>query len=247
VVCHTGGVDPGPFIAATEREGLAVLAAGKAGLDAPVPPCPGWTVADILGHLGRVHRSVSEIIERRALEIPPVDIPKPPTGDDLLGFFEDGLSRVVAALASIEPDEPVYSWSGHGTGAFYHRRMAHEIAVHRFDAESAHGAPSPFDAEMAADGVDEYLSMVLPFSARRWSRSIPAGSLHLHRTDGPGEWLVRADGDGLVMTREHAKGDVAVRGPASDLFLFVWHRGRGPGLALFGDEALADEWAALAP
>jgi uncharacterized protein (TIGR03083 family) len=240
-------MDPAPFVAATEREGAATLAAARAGLDAPVPTCAGWTVANVLGHLGRVHRSVSEIIERRSLEIPPVEIPKPPAGDAVLGFFEEGLARVVAALASIDPDEPVYSWSGEGNGRFYHRRMAHELAVHRFDVESAHGTPAPFDPDMAVDGIDEFYDVLVPFSARRWTRPLPTGSLHLHRTDGPGEWLVRAVDGTVVTTREHAKGDAAVRGSASDLFAFVWNRGRADDLALFGDEAVADEWAALAP
>jgi uncharacterized protein (TIGR03083 family) len=240
-------VDPAPFVAATEREGVAVLAAGKAGLDAPVPTCDGWVVADVLGHLGRVHRSVSEIIERRSLVIPAVEIPKPPAGDAVLAFYEEGLARVVAALASIAPDEPVYSWSGDGTGRFYHRRMAHEIAVHRFDAEAAHGTPAPFDPDMSVDGVDEFYDVLVPFSVRRWPRPLPGGSLHLHRTDGEGEWLVRAVDGEVVMTREHAKGDVALRGDASDLFAFVWNRGRGESVTTFGDAAIADEWAALAP
>jgi uncharacterized protein (TIGR03083 family) len=240
-------VDPAPFIAATEREGASVLAAGKAGLDAPIPTCSGWVVADVLGHLGRVHRSVSEIIERRAQDIPDVAIPKPPAGDAVLGFFEEGLDRVVAALASIAPDEPVYSWSGAGNGRFYHRRMAHELAIHRFDVEAAHGVPAPFDPDMAVDGIDEFYDVLVPFSASRWTRALPTGSLHLHRTDGDGEWLVRAVDGVVVTTREHAKGDVAVRGPASDLFAFVWNRGRSDAIATFGDEAVADEWAALAP
>jgi uncharacterized protein (TIGR03083 family) len=240
-------MDPAPFIAATEREGQAVLAAGKAGLDAPVPTCAGWVVADVLGHLGRVHRSVSEIIERRSQVIPDVEIPQPPAGDAVLGFFEEGLDRVVAALASIAPDEPVYSWSGEGSGRFYLRRMAHEIAVHRFDAEAAHGVPGPFDAEMSVDGVDEFYAVLVPFALRRWPRPLPAGSLHLHRTDGDGEWLVRGADGAIVVTREHAKGDVAVRGSASDLFRFVWNRGRSDELTTFGDDAVADEWAALAP
>jgi uncharacterized protein (TIGR03083 family) len=240
-------MDPAPFIAATEREGSATLLAGRSGLDAPVPTCEGWTVGDVLGHLGRVHRSVAEILERRSLEIPDVPIPKAPEGEAVLGFFEDGLDRVVAALRSIDPDQPVYSWSGEGTGAFYHRRMAHELAVHRYDAELAHGVPAPFDPDMAVDGIDEFYDVLVPFSARRWERPLPAGSLHLHRTDGEGEWLVRVDGGGVVMTHEHAKGDVAVRGPASDLFRFVWNRGRSDELTTFGDEALAEEWASLAP
>ncbi|HQR30574.1 MAG TPA: DsbA family protein, partial [Anaeromyxobacteraceae bacterium] len=46
----------------------------------------------------------------------------------------------------------------------------------------------------------------------RGERPLPSGSLHLHRTDGPGEWLVRAVDGEVVSTQEHAKGDAAVRG-----------------------------------
>jgi len=244
---QTGVMDTAPFIAATEREGTATLVAARAGLDAPVPTCEGWTVRDVLGHLGRVHRSVSEIIERRAQEVPDVAIPKPPSGDAVLGFYEEGLHRLVAALGTIGPDDPVYSWSGAGSGRFYFRRMAHELAVHRFDVESAFGPPGPFEPEMAADGIDEFYTVLVPFSVRRWERPLPSGSLHLHRTDGPGEWLVRAVDDAVVTAHEHAKGDVAVRGSASELFRFVWNRGRGEGLQLVGDDSVAHAWAALAP
>ena len=240
-------MDPAPFIASVEVEGTATLRAGEAGLDTPVPTCDGWTVHDVLGHLGRVHRSVSEILERRSLEIPPVEIPRAPAGEEVLGFFADGLARVVAALRDTAPEQPLYSWSGDGTGRFYFRRMAHELAIHRYDAEIAHGTPGPFDPDMALDGIDEFYDVLVPFSARRWDRPLPAGSLHLHRTDGPGEWLVRAVDGAVVTTREHAKGDVAVRGSASDLFRFVWNRGRADGLEVLGDGAVADRWAALAP
>src|SRR6478735_8851838 len=83
---QTVRMDPAPFIASTRREGAATLAAARLGVDAPVPTCEGWTVHDVVGHLGRVHRSVSEIIERRAQEIPAVEIPKAPPGEAVLGF-----------------------------------------------------------------------------------------------------------------------------------------------------------------
>ena len=74
----------------------------------------------------------------------------------------------------------------------------------------------------------------------------PEGSLHLHRTDGDGEWMVRTVDGVLQVTREHGKGDVAVRGTASDLNLFMWNRLR-PGLEYFGDTAVVEAWAAIAP
>ena len=74
----------------------------------------------------------------------------------------------------------------------------------------------------------------------------PDGSIHLHRTDGKGEWLIKPFGNEIVITREHAKGDVAVRGSALALLLFLW--GRNPrGLEIFGDPNLAQAWGSLAP
>jgi hypothetical protein len=67
-------------------------------------------------------------------------------------------------------------------------------------------------------------------------------TIHLHCTDVDGEWLVRLAPDGLEVTREHAKGDVAAKGGASDLL--CWLLGRGPidDIEVFGDAALLDRW-----
>lgn len=246
-LCHTGVMDPATYLAAIDRDGHAVLDAGKAGLDAAVPTCPGWTVRDVLGHLGRVHRSVADIVEQRLTTMPTTPMPTPPAGDAVLGFYEEGLQRLHAALAAVDPDEPVYTWAGDQRAGFYHRRMALELAIHRVDVERAHGEPGAIDADLAVDGIDELYEVVLPFSARRRGTPLPAGSLHLHRTDGDGEWLVRAEGDRVVVTREHAKGDAAVRAAAGDLLLFAWNRGRPERLQVFGDEGVAAEWARLAP
>ena len=63
-------------------------------------------------------------------------------------------------------------------------------------------------------------------------------TVHLHCTDAEGEWLV-ANRDGEVtVTQEHAKGDVAARGTASDLLLFLWGRVPADALEVFGDADL---------
>ena len=68
-------------------------------------------------------------------------------------------------------------------------------------------------------------------------------SLHLHRTDGEGEWMVRLGPDGEVSTeRTHGKGDVALRGPASSLYLWCLSRVPADDLELFGDPAVAALW-----
>ena len=69
--------------------------------------------------------------------------------------------------------------------------------------------------------------------------------MHLHATDGDGEWLVRLGADGVVVTREHAKGDVALRASASDLLLFLYGRRDASVGEVFGDAALLDRWQQL--
>lgn len=50
----------------------------------------------------------------------------------------------------------------------------------------------------------------------------------------------------LSITTEHGKGDAAVRGPASELQLWVWGR-PVTDIEIFGDSAVAEAWRNLAP
>ena len=49
----------------------------------------------------------------------------------------------------------------------------------------------------------------------------------------------------LVVTREHAKGDVALRAPASQLMLFLYGRAGTDGAEVFGDAGILDRWQEL--
>lgn len=236
-------LDPDLLVDALAREGRALRDAASTRLDADVVTCPGWVVADVVGHLGRVYRSVTQILEERLQDPPMTAVPRPPAGEAVLDFFTEGLDALVAALAATPVDTPLYTWASDRTAGFYRRRMCHETAAHRLDV-----APdAPLDADVAADGVSELYDVVLPFGLARHRGPRPAGSLHLHRTDGPGEWTLELDGDQLRVGRVHGKATAAVRGGGSDLFRFVWHRGRGASIEVFGDEQVADAWAGLAP
>jgi predicted lipid carrier protein YhbT len=122
--------------------------------------------------------------------------------------------------------------------AFWFRRQAQEVSVHRWDAQGAAGAPEPLEAALAADGVDEWLELL---AVRGGAATDGAEhTVHLHCTDVEGEWLVRQSPDGLDIERAHAKGDVAARGTASDLDLYLWGRLDADRLELFGDPALLE-------
>ena len=95
--------------------------------------------------------------------------------------------------------------------------------------------PAPVERELAVDGIQEFFDLIpiRPGSDVRGNGE----SIHLHCTDGDGEWLARLEPDGLRVTREHAKGDVAARGSASDLLLLIWGRER-PAVDVFGEPAV---------
>jgi len=214
-------------------------AAAAAGVDAPVPSCPGWTVTDLLGHCvsGDIWaRSVVERGKAGSIEGTRPD-PLDPSlrGDALVQAFRDGAAALVAELSSVPPDTPVWTFSpANRTASFWQRRRAQETAVHRYDAELAARVPTPLDAALAVDGIDEILTMFLPRLADNFG-PMGDGTVHLHCTDVDGEWLfTRRDGE-ITVTAEHAKGDVAARGTASDLLLFLWGRVPADALEVFGD------------
>ena len=237
------------LLAGLRAEGERLVDAARIDLNASVSACPGWNVADVLGHLGRVYWSIHDIVVQQAQEPPTTPVPKPPPGPEVIDFFVDAHRALLESLGSAAPATPVYTWSDDRTVAFYQRRMVHETTVHRIDVERAVGRPiTAVDADLAADGIDELVSVVLPFGlARASAPSLPVGSLHLHRTDGDGEWTLAVI-DGVVQVGHvHAKATAALRGPASDLFIFVWNRGGSALLECFGDESVAAAWSALAP
>lgn len=237
-------VDFTDFIDVLEADvGRMAAAARVAGLDAPVAACPGWTVRDLVDHVAVLHRWVEETVRTRAQE----RIDRAPMAEaqaavpDPIGAFEEGAAALVATFRAVAPDEPVYNWTINmpKVAAFWPRRMAHETAVHRWDAQAAAGLVEPVGPPaFAVDGIDEWVDVFLPNRLAGEPGAGWDGSVHLHCTDGDGEWLVSV-ADGVAdVRREHAKGDAAVRGPASDLLLFLWNRLGDSEVEVFGDAAV---------
>lgn len=219
-------------------------------LDVPIPFLGEWTVRDLTIHLGRVFGMASTAVQESSEEFGGIDhLASPPDGDAVLGWFDDRSATVQQTLRTADPDGLAWTFAGVKTAAFWIRRQAHETMVHRWDAEAAVGDTSPIDHALAVDAIDEYAEVSLRFSSSRPDRTFPEGSLHLHATDGPGEWMFDTAADGSVLvTQEHGKGDAAVRGSAGDLA--IWIRNRpvdASRLEIFGDADVAAAWQAVSP
>jgi len=220
-----------------------VTAAGGAAFDSRVPSCPEWTVYELLAHLGRHHRWVAANLERAPADgpAPVVDKGVPPEGAAVVGWIEQGSAALADRLLAVEPATPCWTWTDDRTARFWARRTAHETAMHRWDLQNVVGEAAPFSPDLAVDAIDEYLSII----ARIGTGEVDGGTIHLHASDADGEWLLRLDDAGMQLTREHAKGDAAVRGPASDLLLVVSGRRPTSTVESFGDAALLDRWLSV--
>jgi uncharacterized protein (TIGR03083 family) len=227
------------FARNSERLGDAATAAG---LDATVPTCPGWTVTDLLHHVIRGDDWARTIVEQgkqgSTERVLPTDPDPSITGDALVQAFRDGAAALLETLASVDAATPVWTFGAHDrTAAFWQRRRSQETAVHRYDAESAAGTTTPVDTALAVDGIDEFTMVFLPRLADNFG-PVGDGTVHVHCTDAEGEWLITLRDGQATVAREHAKGDVAARGTASDLLLFLWGRVPADSLEVFGDADL---------
>jgi uncharacterized protein (TIGR03083 family) len=218
----------------SETEAL-VDAAETAGLDAAVPSCPEWTVADLLGHIGRVQRWAAG----NAVRAPDAgfwagDEIVIPDASERAAWVRDGVDPLLAVLDR-PSDEPCWSFLPPLTLGFWQRRQAHEVTMHRVDAQLAAGTVTPIDPALAADAIDELLVLA---PARPWATPVVGNgeTAHLHCTDVEGEWLVELTPTGLEVERRHAKAEVALRGPAEGLLLWAQGRRTLDGLEVFGDE-----------
>jgi uncharacterized protein (TIGR03083 family) len=243
------------WLATTEDNSRRLLAAAEAaGLDAPVPTCPGWDVAQLLGHLGTVQHWVAGIVAAAPTEPQPrrgaLDIPDRP---DRFEWMRSATAALLDALRRTPAGTPMWTMRPGGNVDFWARRQANEAAVHRVDAQIAAagvgaGTVEPVAPDVAADAIDELLHVlvILPHLGE-WGRGEPlvggGETIHVHCTDVDGEWLVRFGAAGLEVENVHAKGDVAARGTASDLLLFLSGRGGTDRLEVFGDAALLASWA----
>ena len=221
-------------------------AAERAGLDAAVPTCPGWTVRDLLGHQGGVHRWATSYVADADTSAPAkgFTLAEPPGDGEIVGWFRDGCSSLVAALREARDDMTCWTFlPAPFPRAFWARRQAHETAIHRVDAESAAGTQVGFDPAFAVDGIDE---LILGFYARPRGRLLadPAITLGIDATDGGADaaWTITVGPQSRETTRGKAHGDCVLSGPASDLYQLMWNRRGTDGLDVSGDESVLDVW-----
>lgn len=241
----------GEYLSSVLADADRIAAAWEVGpASSLVGACPGWSLLDLITHLGAVHRWAMDAITTVAKPMGGIDAT--PGKDDPGAWLRAGAADLVDALDAVDPAAPAWHvFPGARRQWFWSRRMAVETMLHRVDSELAVGSTSTLRADLAIVGLHEVFTSGYPRTAARESLPFPSSTLHIHCTDddrhlGWGEWLLRTDPtDGYVVTTEHAKGDAAIRADAGSLLLALMHRSDRSALDIVGDRAAAKAWLAL--
>lgn len=239
-------MEPADHLDAFGHGAGALLAAAEGHLDLRVPSCPEWSVADLVAHAGLVWEWAAAVVisgERAERSDPPVER----SDRALVAWARRHAALLGDVLGAADPDSDCWTFGLPRTRRFWIRRQAMETVLHAWDVQRAGGQAAVMDPAVAADGLDELLTVIVPRVLGRDPGDWRGETVHLHRTDGTGEWTVRlGPGGATAVERGHGKADVALRGPAEALWL--WSTNRVPLAALpietFGSTGLADRWTA---
>lgn len=211
----------------------------RLGLSADVPPCPGWTVESVVRHTATVYLHKIEILRLGRLPAPwPPDL----ADREPLALYDESLAALVSALESAGTTLPTWTFSPTDqTSGFWYRRMALETAVHRVDAELAHDVATPIDRDLALDGIDEVLALMLggPWWAEGDTGS-PVDATVRVTADGS-SWTTTADATSATVTRDtDAEVAAEIYGDPTEVLLWLWGRRDAAAVQTAGDpEAVA--------
>lgn len=228
--------------------------------EASVPTCPGWTVTDLVEHVGQTQHWVSEIVERRVTD--PTQLPTemaelPAEPQAWPAWLSDAAARAAAACSDAALRAPVFNAAGDDrTGAwFWLHSLLNEAVIHGYDAAAAAGHDYDVDADIAVALVTNHLDMLTsPTWAAQRSDSAAAlrGTgqiLHWQATDESslGDWHIERHPDGARWQPGHGRADVTVQGPAASLLLVLTRRLPLTGepadhVTVDGDVELARHW-----
>lgn len=247
------------LLAHTERLAECV---GASRSDAVVPTCPGWTVADLVSHVGQTLHWVSDIIERRIVdpsELPTEMATVPSDPDDWPAWLTDGAARAAGACSDEALDATVFNAAGDERtgGEFWLSSLLNEAVVHGADAAFAAGRDYAVGSDIAAALISNHLTMLTsPTWAVQRSESANAlrgtgETLRWRATDelavgGVGEWFIERGPDGAGWQARSGDADVSVEGPARSLLLVLTRRRRltdeADHVTVRGDSDLVQHW-----
>lgn len=185
------------FARAAERFAIDVA---RGDIRATVATCPGWSVYDLVVHLGNVHAWAATIVEtgRRAAEHN--DEPASHKPHAVSVWYAAKAEDLHAVLRSADPAAACWNATGAGlTNRFWLRRQLYETLMHQVDLDLAAGRTTDLADELCTDAIAEVLTVFLPRMHARGHPCALVAPLTLRVADTTRAWT-------LVPHLESARG-----------------------------------------
>ena len=209
------------------------------GLDVPVPSCPDWRVDDLVRHVGAVYLHKVECMRLNAAPDPwpPPDL----DSREPLPLLDDSLQALLAELEQRGTDSPSATWwPANQTSGFWYRRMAQETAVHRVDAELAYDEVTPVAPDLAVDGIDEILAIMLCADWASGPEINNAVDARLRVRAGGMAWTATVSRDSVIVDQEDTDPvDAEISGDPDAVLLWLWGRAGDEAVHFSGDRQAA--------
>jgi uncharacterized protein (TIGR03083 family) len=221
------------FVDHVRADGVLLADTADGNIDADVPSCPDWQVRDLVAHVAQVYEHKIECT--RLGRVPDPWPPEWAQANEPVPWFRDAHARLLEMFEHNDATSPSATWwPADQTVGFWARRMAQETAVHRVDAELARRAPTPVDAALATDGVDEVLHLML---AGDWSDDTDDAMTgqRIAIDTGGRTWQVVLDREAVTVTDGDGQGNARVSGAPSDVLLWMWGRATESDVEVSGD------------
>ncbi|MFD7446803.1 maleylpyruvate isomerase family mycothiol-dependent enzyme [Streptomyces sp. NPDC059909] len=188
----------------------------------PVPTCGSWTMHDLGTHMGQVYRSVAAVLHTGEL---PSEQFAPAAGEQIADWYAEGAASLLATLEEADPTTPTWAFGlEDAVAALWFRRVAQDTAVHLVDAQLATKSPVHVDPLIAADGVDEVFTLMVPMVWRGSEPKPLPASVALRTTDTGHGWLIQPADIPQVRSADSGPAAARVEATAAELLLALWKR-----------------------
>ena len=218
---HTPPVDPAAQNATLRTAAARIGEIASTSPDAALTAYPGRDVLDLVCHVLTIHEWVAGIVGERLADRPESRTEYDRTFDDIHERYDATWRHLADLLEAADPDDPVWTFGTSKTVRFWQGRMAHETAIHRWDAERAIDAdPPPVPTAVAVSGLAEGLRIHFERLLRRTDLGGGGATVALRCLDHRAAWTLTIRDVGVEVT-DGSTGDAdgALEGTASELWL----------------------------
>lgn len=210
--------------------------ADRAGLRAPVPTTPDWTVRQLIAHQGMVHRWATAVLRGERGD-PDAYEREGRSAVDPVEWLRDGAIELATAITAApdDLDALVFLRDAPPAKRFWARRQCHETTMHAVDALSAalgrypKGADTWISDEIALDGIDELLTGFVTRSKSGLRAEEPL-TIGVCPTGSDRSWVVSVSSEPAVTAvvapddPRCSGADVRLEGGPVPLYLTLWNR-----------------------